>query len=160
VRRNSIIKYLRQQIDQERTLNQCSKKLMNSQLGEFSMVYFDQFVEAYKATNILAPEALEAFDHFIPALNDFLVMFEDFTEETINDIKIHWYGYSNAANGDYIYAKSKHYNKSAFSNVAINMDVEDAEDYNTDDGTCFGKVCCFTHRATDLINMLFYASLY
>src|SRR6266516_1676345 len=149
MRRNSIIKYLRQQIDQERTLNQCSKKLMNSQLGEFSMVYFDQFVEAYKATNTLVPEALAVFDHF-----------EDFTEETINDIKIHLYGYSNAANGDYIYAKSKHYNKSAFSNVAINMDVEDAEDYNTDDGTCFGKVCCFTHRATDLINMLFYASLY
>ena len=66
---------------------------MNSQLGEFSMVYFDQFVEAYKATNTLAPEALAAFDHFIPALNDFLDMFEDFTEETINDIKIHWYGF-------------------------------------------------------------------
>ena len=39
------------------------------------------------------------------------------------------------------------------------MDVEDAEDYNTDDGTCFGKVCCFMHRATDLINMLFYTFL-
>ena len=77
MRRNSIIKYLCQQIDQERTLNQCSKKLMNSQLGEFSMVYFDQFVEVYKATNTLVLEALAAFDHFIPALNDFLDMFED-----------------------------------------------------------------------------------
>src|SRR2546421_2267458 len=50
---------------------------MNSQLDEFSMVYFDQFVKAYKATNTLAPEALAVFDHFIPALNNFLDMFED-----------------------------------------------------------------------------------
>ena len=86
--RNSIVKYLHRQIDQERTLNQCLKKLMNSKLGEFSMIYFDQFVEAYKATNTLTPEALAAFDHFIPTLNDFLDMFKDFTEERINNIKI------------------------------------------------------------------------
>ena len=66
MRRNSIIKYLCQQIDQERTLNQCSKKLMNSQLGKFSMVYFDQFFEAYKATNTLASEALAADITAIP----------------------------------------------------------------------------------------------
>ena len=40
----------------------------------------------------------------------------------------------------------------AFSNVAINMDIEDTEDYNTDNGTYFGKVCCITHCATNLIN--------
>ena len=68
VRRNSIIKHLCRQINQERTINRHPEKLMNNQLGEFSMAFFDEFVEAYKATNTLAPEALAAFDHFIQAL--------------------------------------------------------------------------------------------
>ena len=131
---------------------------MNNQLGEFSITFFDEFVEAYKVTNTLAPEALAAFEHFIQALNDFLDTFKDLTEEIVKDIKIHWYSYSIAANGDYIRAKSKHYYEAAFSNVTVNMDVEDAEDYNTDDGICFGKVCCFTYCATLRVAQLIYLS--
>ena len=56
--------------------------------------------------------------------------------------EIHWYGYANVSNGDYMRAKSMYYNKLAFSDVSINMSENEAEEYNTDQaGACFGKVC-------------------
>jgi hypothetical protein len=39
-----------------------------------------------------------------------------------------------------IRAKSMYYNELAFSDVSINMSEEESEDYNTDEGACFGKV--------------------
>lgn len=39
-----------------------------------------------------------------------------------------------------MHAKSEYYNTPAFSNVAINMNEEEAEDYYTVDGMCFAKV--------------------
>ena len=45
------------------------------------------------------------------------------------------------ASGDYIRAKSRYYNQPEFSNVSIKMSEEELDDYNTDEGTCFGKVC-------------------
>ena len=46
-----------------------------------------------------------------------------------------------AASRDSIRAVSKYYNEPEFSNVSINMNMEkEADDYNTDEGTCFGKV--------------------
>jgi hypothetical protein len=45
-----------------------------------------------------------------------------------------------ALNGDCIGVVSKYYNEPEFSNVSINMNVEETDNYNTDDGTCFGKV--------------------
>ena len=45
-----------------------------------------------------------------------------------------------SASGDYIRAVSKYYNEPEFSDVSINMNVEEVEDYNTNEGTCFGKV--------------------
>ncbi len=44
------------------------------------------------------------------------------------------------ASGDYIRAKSRYYNQPEFSNVSIKMSEEEVDDYNTDEGSCFGKV--------------------
>jgi hypothetical protein len=37
-------------------------------------------------------------------------------------------------------AKSNYYNAPAFSDIAINMNEEEAKEYNTVDGMCFAKV--------------------
>lgn len=103
---------------------------------------FDEFFAAYKATNTLAPDALMALDHFLPALNEFFDLCDDLNQDMVtNNTKINWYSYTNmVASGDYIRAKSRYYNQPEFSNVSIKMSEEELDDYNTDEGTCFGKV--------------------
>jgi hypothetical protein len=112
---------------------------MNGLLDMFFLKDFDEFFNNYKSTNDLADEALTAFEHFLPALNEFFDLYEGLTD-AIN-CKISWYSYTNAIpSGDYIRAKSKYYNEPSFSDVSINMSEEETEDYNTDEGSCFGKV--------------------
>lgn len=86
----------------------------------------------------MAVEALTALEHFLPALNDFFDLCEGLTD-AIN-CKINWYSYANIASGDCVRAKSKHYNEPSFGDVSINMSDEETENYNTDEGACFGKV--------------------
>ena len=123
-------------------VNRRSKKTMNGLLGRFSLEKFEEFFNKYKLNNTLAREALTALEQFLPSLNEFFDLCEDLTEEMLNgNTEISWYSYANVeSSGDYIRAKSMYYNEPSFSNVSINMSVEEVEDYNTDDGTCFGKV--------------------
>lgn len=102
----------------------------------------DRFFNEYKEKHSLAAEALLALEHFLTTLNSFFDLVDDLNEEIIsNNTNISWYNYTNlTASGDYIRAASKYYKEPEFSNVSINMNVEEADDYNTDKGTCFGKV--------------------
>lgn len=111
-------------------------------MGKFTLENFDSFFNDYKKTNNLAPEALLASNHFLAVLNEFLDLDDDLNEELItNKTSISWYSYTNmSASGDCIRAVSKYYNEPEFSNVSINMNVEEAENYNTSEGVCFGKV--------------------
>jgi hypothetical protein len=112
---------------------------MNGFLGTFLLQEFDEFFNNYKSKNVLAQEALTALEHFLPALNEFFDLCEDLIDA--ENSKISWYSYTNTAlSGDYIRAKSMYYNEPAFSDVSINMSEEESEDYNTDEGACFGKV--------------------
>jgi hypothetical protein len=123
-------------------VNQRDKKLMSGLLGKFSLENVDEFFDGYKLNNALAQEALIAIDQFLPALNEFFDLFNNLTEEMVTqNTEISWYGYATLnSSGDYIRAKSLYYNEPSFSDVSINMSVEEVEDYRTDDGTCFGKV--------------------
>lgn len=119
-----------------------SKKTMNGFLGKFSLEKFDEFFDGYKLSNTLAHEALTAIDHFFPALNEFFDLCDNLTQEMlIGNTEITWYSYANLeSSGDYIRAKSVYYNEPSFSDISINMSADEVEEYNTDDGTCFGKV--------------------
>ena len=115
---------------------------MSGLLDTFLLKDFDDFFDNYKSENVLADEALTALNHFLPALNDFFDLCENLTDA--NNSKISWYSYTNiTSNRDYIRAKSKYYNELSFSNVSINMNEEETEDYNTDKGACFSKVQYF-----------------
>ena len=112
---------------------------MNGLLGTFLLKDFDNFFNTYKLNNVLAQEALTALDNFLPALNEFFDLCEDLLDA--ENSKISWYSYTVVtSSGDYIRAKSAYYNEPSFSDVSINMNEEETEDYNTHEGACFGKV--------------------
>ena len=75
-------------------------------------------------------------------LNKFFDLNNNLNKELItNNTSISWYNYMNTtANENHVRAVSKYYNEPEFSNVSINMSVDEADDYNMDKGTCFGKV--------------------
>lgn len=141
--RSSTVKYLRQHSSSSKAADKRrQKKLMNGLLGSFLLENFDDFFDDYKSKNTLSHEALTAIDHFLQALNDFFDLHEDLTEEMVaKNTEIQWYSYANISNGDYIRAKSMYYNEPSFSDVSINMSDDETNEYNTDAGACFGKVC-------------------
>jgi hypothetical protein len=129
------------------TQSEKSQKItsLNGLLGRFGLENFDGFFDKYKKKNTLAAEALLALEHFLTTLNTFFDLVDDLHEETIiNNTNISWYSYTNlAASGDYIRAVSKYYHEPEFSNISINMSIDEADDYNTDEGNCFEKVFIF-----------------
>jgi hypothetical protein len=100
---------------------------MSGLLDKFSLENADEFFDIYKLNNTLAQEALTAIDQFLPALNEFFDLFNNLNEETVTQkTEISWYSYTNLdASGDYIRAKSLYYNEPSFSDVSINMRVEE-----------------------------------
>jgi hypothetical protein len=124
------------------TTEQHFKELsMNGLLGNFSLETADNFFLSYMEKNKLASEALLAFEHFFLSLNKIFDLYKDLTEDVITgDTTIKWYRYTNmSTSNDYIRATNKYYNEPSFSNVAISVD--ESEEFKTDNGTCFCKVC-------------------
>jgi hypothetical protein len=101
---------------------------------------FDAFVDSYKRVNSLAPEADKGFLVLLNALNDFCNTMEEVTEDNVKTSIIEWYSNATVTSTDIIRAKSKYYNAPAFSDIAISMNADDAQNYNTAEGACFGKV--------------------
>ncbi|GBC40150.2 hypothetical protein GLOIN_2v1470492 [Rhizophagus irregularis DAOM 181602=DAOM 197198] len=139
VQHKTTLKYLIHQTKQKKSQKFTSLKGL---LGKFALENFDEFFDSYKEKNSLASDALLALSQFLIVLNEFFDLDDNLTEEMIiNNTIISWYSYTNmTASGDCVRAVSKYYNEPEFSNVSINMNVEEAEDYNTNEGTCFGKV--------------------
>ncbi|CAB4430856.1 unnamed protein product [Rhizophagus irregularis] len=57
---------------------------MNGEIATFKLSSFDEFITTYKANNVLAPEALEAFNQFVIALNRFFSLLEEFASNDVN----------------------------------------------------------------------------
>src|SRR5215211_3049796 len=102
---------------------------MNGLLGTFVLRNFDKFFNNYKSENNLANEVLTALNHVLSALNEFFDLCEGLTNA--QNCKVCWYSYTNVnSSRDYIRVKSKHYNELSFSNVSINMNKKETENYN------------------------------
>ena len=56
---------------------------MSGLLGKFPLRDFEKFFDEYKTKNTLAQESLTALKHFILALNEFLDLCDDLTEEMV-----------------------------------------------------------------------------
>ena len=118
---------------------------LNGLLGRFELKNFDEFFDKYKKKNMVVAKVLLALKHFLITLNMFFDLVDDLHKETIiNNTNISWYSYTNlAVSGNYIRAISKYYHELEFSNILINMSIDEADDYNMDEGNCFGKVFIF-----------------
>ncbi|GES94792.1 kinase-like domain-containing protein [Rhizophagus clarus] len=75
----------------------------------------DSLYNTYKTSHQLASDAEKAFDVFIDLLNKYFNLIEDITNEDVEKTLIRY-------------------------NIAINMNKEEAEEYNTVDGICFAKI--------------------
>lgn len=114
---------------------------MKGEIASFNLSSFDEFVSSYQNTTSLAPEALDAFDKFLPALDKFFDLMDSVEVDTNDSIVlIKWYGSAVISSGDTIHANSNWYHQPIFDNVSINMDENESEEYTTYDGICFGKV--------------------
>ncbi|CAB4437322.1 unnamed protein product [Rhizophagus irregularis] len=144
IQRRCIIKYFLQLSSRSTTSinKQHSKSTMNGEIATFKLSLFDEFITTYKANNVLAPEALEAFNQFIIALNRFFSLLEEFANNDVNyeTITIKWYSSAVISSSDSIRANSNWYKQAVFDNISINMHSEEVENYITQDGMCFGKV--------------------
>ncbi|CAB4444728.1 unnamed protein product [Rhizophagus irregularis] len=76
---------------------QHSKSTMNGEIATFKLSSFNEFITTYKANNILAPKALEAFNQFVIELNRFFSLLEEFANNDVNyeTITIKWYSSAN-----------------------------------------------------------------
>ena len=86
---------------------------MNGEIAIFKLSLFDQFIKSYKSANNLAPEVLEAFEQFLPALDKFFDLYEELTENEMSndDIFVKWYKSAVISSGDTIRAISEWYNQ-------------------------------------------------
>ena len=112
---------------------------MNGEVATFMLSSFDEFVTSYKANNnALASEAVEAFNHFLPTLDKFFDLLDEFKEtDDATNIFIKWYSSAKISSNDTIQANSQ---QAVFDNISINMNADEIEDYIINDGMCFGKV--------------------
>src|SRR3954468_4785745 len=115
---------------------------MNGEIATFKLSSFDEFITTYKANNVLAPEASEAFNQFLTALNRFFSLLEEFANNDVNyeTITIKWYSLAVISNSDPIWANSNWYKQAVFDNISINMRSDEIENYITYEGMCFRKV--------------------
>lgn len=113
---------------------------MNGEIATFLLSSFDEFVKSYKTNNFLASEVVEAFNYFLPALDGFLELLEDFNKLNNTLIVIKWYSSAVISSSDTIRANSSWYQQAVFDNISVNMNSNEVEDYVTNDGMCYGKV--------------------
>ncbi|PKB92386.1 hypothetical protein RhiirA5_444893, partial [Rhizophagus irregularis] len=130
VRHDSILNYLKR-ITSSTSAKKHRQTLTLSGIKEsFLLSDFNEFINEYKVTYHLAQEDEKAFDVLIEALNQYFDLIEGINDDDVKAILIKWY--TNASIGiDTVCANTKYYNAPTFSNVAINMNEEEAENYHT-----------------------------
>ena len=76
----------------------------------------------------------------IDSLNEYFNFIKNITVEDVEATLIKWYINAIVGGIDIIQAKSNYYGISVFSNIAVNINEAEAENYNTLDDACFVKV--------------------
>ncbi|RIB20125.1 hypothetical protein C2G38_2180083 [Gigaspora rosea] len=106
----------------------------------------DQFIDQLDASNLdnLWMHGIEQLEHCI---YDYLRNVENWTLQNIENETVFIETFDFAyLNNDYkvvIHASSNYYGQGAFSNVCVEMDKSEENDYLTDDGLCYAKVYKF-----------------
>ncbi|CAB4422840.1 unnamed protein product [Rhizophagus irregularis] len=134
VRHDSILNYLKRITSSTSAKKHRQTSTLSSIKESFLLSDFNEFINEYKAIYHLAQEDEKAFDILIEALNQYFDFIEGINDDDVKATLIKWY--TNASIGiDTVHANTKYYNAPTFSNVAINMNEEEAKNYHTVDGT-------------------------
>ena len=123
---------------------------MRSLLWELPISELDALEEKLKHEKTVDDLCIEGIQNLISSLDAFLDEKSN-TSET-EDIYLKIYSSGTLTNGEIVYATSKYYGRSRFSDIAIAM--ESVNDYLTDNGICYGKVSIFNFIL--FYNLLFY----
>ncbi|CAB5367456.1 unnamed protein product [Rhizophagus irregularis] len=140
VRHDSILNYLQKITSPPSIKKHRQIRTLGGIEGSFTLDTFNDFVDEYRTTHFLALEAEKAFEVLIDSLNQYFDLIENITDKDVEATIIKWYTSAFIREVDTIRAKSNYYNAPAFSDIAINMNEEEAEKYNTIDGVCFAKI--------------------
>ncbi|PKK56601.1 hypothetical protein RhiirC2_799672 [Rhizophagus irregularis] len=134
VRHDSILNYLQKITSPPSIKKHRQIRTLGGIEGSFTLDTFNDFVDEYRTTHFLALEAEKAFEVLIDSLNQYFDLIENITDKDVEATIIKWYTSAFIREVDTIRAKSNYYNAPAFSDIAINMNEEEAEKYNTIDG--------------------------
>jgi len=80
---------------------------------------------------------LKGFEKFIDCLDKYLD-FLNITSAEGSQIKL--YSSVTLKNGTILHATNKFHKRPWFSNIAVNMDIDEISEYQTDSGICFAQV--------------------
>ncbi|CAB4387256.1 unnamed protein product [Rhizophagus irregularis] len=114
VRHDSILNYLQKITSPPSIKKHRQIRTLGGIEGSFTLDTFNDFVDEYRTTYFLALEAEKAFEVLIDSLNQYFDLIENITDKDVEATII--------------------------NDIAINMNEEEAEKYNTIDGVCFAKI--------------------
>jgi hypothetical protein len=87
-------------------------------------------------------EWVEAFTNLLNSLDLYFEIFEDLNEEEVDNenIIIKTFTYFKLENNQFVRATNSWYGEPLFTNIAIEMNDEEVDEYANDGGLCYAKV--------------------
>jgi hypothetical protein len=109
-------------------------------LWEFLLSELDNnIIESIINSNEIDARMIEGFNNFAKSFKKFLKLF-DFTITNNNGI-IKVFKSFTLNNGSILRATNNYHGQAWFSDVSVNMDMENSSQFLTDENLCYGQVC-------------------
>jgi hypothetical protein len=102
----------------------------------FDFDFSEAIINEHKDNSNLNENMTKGFANFIDLLDSYLKLLNTTSEGC--QIKI--YSSVTLKNGAILRAVNKFHDRPWFSNIAINMDIEELSNYQTDNGICYAQV--------------------
>jgi len=102
----------------------------------FDFDFSEAIINEHKDNSNLNENMTKGFANFIDLLDSYLKLLNTTSE----GYRIKIYSSVTLKNGAILRAVNKFHDRPWFSNIAINMDIEELSDYQTDNGICYAQV--------------------
>jgi len=102
----------------------------------FDFDFSEAIINEHKDNSNLNENMTKGFANFIDLLDSYLKLLNTTSE----GCRIKIYSSITLKNGAILRAVNKFHNRPWFSNIAINMDIEELSNYQTDNGICYAQV--------------------
>jgi hypothetical protein len=102
----------------------------------FDFDFSEAIINEHKDNSNLNENMTKGFANFIDLLNSYLKLLNTTSE----GCRIKIYSSVTLKNGAILRAVNKFHDRPWFSNIAINMDIEELSNYQTDNGICYAQV--------------------